>query len=292
MNSTYLKKFKDVIRREYSDLEILDLLRILNGIGILFYYFDVLIPNFKIFFLKEGLVVPEAFEYFPHSWVFFFQQNEIAMVCIIGFIITTLLTYTIGFYSKWSLLLLLPLHLGIHAVIPFIVGEPQTLSNLLLIITLFLPIENVFALRPRNDLLPHLNRDFLRNILLSLLAYFSFYYFFSGLKKVPDQNWVQGRAVFHILNWPYIGKDNLVSHFFRLPFITEAITYITLLFEIGFIFIAFSRLKKFLIPIGLFFHLFIAITMDVGHLFWAMMSWYPLLLLKDIKLEFKFNKNP
>lgn len=283
MNSTYLMKFKDVIRKEYSDLEILDLLRILNGIGVLIYYFDVLIPNFKIFFLKEGLVVPEAFGYFPHSWIFFFQQNEIVMVGIIGLIVATLMTYTIGFYSKWSLIILLPLHLGIHASIPFIVGEPQTLSNLLLIITLFLPIENVFAFRPRIDLFPVLNKKYVRIILLSLLTYFSFYYFFSGLKKVPDQNWVEGRAVFHILNWPYVGKVNLFSQFFKLPFITEVVTYISLLFEIGFIYIAFSRLKKFLIPMGLFFHLFIAITMDVGHLFWSMISWYPLLLLIQTK---------
>ncbi len=279
MINLLLIKFKSVIFRDYSELEILDLIRILNGGCLLIYYLFVLLPNFSDFYLPVGFISPDTFYYYPKSLLFSFFYTDYFMYGCFFATIFLLYTFTIGIYAKWSLVLLLPLHIGFHHANPFINHEPQPLSNLLLIITLFLPIENIWAVKLRHDIFPVLSKSKIRFILWMLLVYFSFYYFFAGLKKLPDPNWLNGSSVGKILSWPYMAKENFMTHFFKIPMVSYFSTYFTVFFEIIFIFIVFTRFRKLLIPLGLVFHLIIGLTMDVGHLFWAMISWYPLLLL-------------
>jgi hypothetical protein len=280
MLDTALMKFRNVISRDFSELEIFDLLRILNGIGILIYYFTVLIPRFDKLFLKNGFVSPETFVFYPKSWSFYFQDFQFGLVLLFGVSLFLLMAYTLGFFAKWALIILLPIHLGFHAANPFIIHEPQQLSNLLLILTLFLPIENKWVLKKRRDMFPELKIRESRLILQSLLVYLSLYYFFAGIKKIPDPFWLKGTAVSDILNWPYLGRENPLTLLIKIPSLSKVLTYLTLLFELGFIFVAFTRFRRVLIIIGFFFHLSIGLTMDVGLFFWAMMAWYPVLLIR------------
>ncbi len=280
MLDTTLIKFRNVLYRDFSDNEIFDLTRILNGLGILIYYITVIIPNFGKFFLSDGFVSPEAFTFYPKSWLFYFHDSQMILVLLFAVSFLMLMAYTLGFYAKWALIILLPIHLGFHAANPFILHEPQQLSNLLLILTLFLPIENHWALKKRRDMFPELKIRESRLILQSLLVYLSLYYFFAGIKKIPDPFWIKGSAVSDILNWPYLGRDNFLVNIIKNPAISKVLTYMTLVFEMSFVFIAFTRFRRGLLFLGFFFHLFIALTMDVGLFFWAMMSWYPVLLIK------------
>lgn len=273
--------FNFVRTKVYKNEEIFSLLRILNGVSLIIYYASVLLPNFGNFFTIQGFVDPSLFNYYKKSWLFYFWGNDLFFLFLFFLTFILLFTYTIGYFAKWSVLILIPIHVGFHTAVPFINHEPQPLTNLLLVLTAFLPIEKAWSIKKKEDVFPPLSNKHGESFLKIMLFYFSLYYFFSGLKKIPETSWVDGTAVKAVLTFPFLGKRNFLADFFKIDFVSTIATIFTLFFEIGFLFIAFSRFRKILIPIGVIFHLMIGLTIDVGLFFWTMISWYPLLLIHN-----------
>ena len=185
----------------------------------------------------------------------------------------------IGFYTKLVMLFLIPLHIGFHLANPLIIHEPQQLTNLLLVILFFLPLNDGISLKKNLDIWKPLHPKHQRWILHSLLLYLGIYYFFAGAKKIPDHHWISGNAVKLLASWPFLATQNFVNSFMRMDLISKFFSWMTLIFEIGFIIIAFTKHRRHLIYLGIFFHLGISLTLDVGQFFWAMLQWYPLLLI-------------
>ena len=275
-----LINIRNVISRDYSTDEVFDLLRMINGLGMIVYYMTVVIPHFNLYYSKSGLVAPEAFSFYPKSWVFLFNGNEILLTGLLIFLLALILCYTIGLYAKWALVIFLPIHLGFHTANPFIIHEPQQLSNLLLILTLLFPIENKWALKTKSDIFPALKEREKKMILFSLGCYLSLYYFFAGFKKIPDSSWLNGEAVHQLLSWPYLSRDNFFNEFFKNPKLSPLLSYFTIFFELSFFLVAITKYRKLLIPIGVMFHLIIGLSLDIGLFFWSMISWYPVLLIQ------------
>lgn len=259
--------------------EVLGLLRILSGLSLLIYIVTVLVPDYTSFFSAQGFIDPMSFRFNPPSWIFLFWSQEFLKIILFVLLVLLTLMFTVGLWPKWALLFLLPINTGLHLANPFIIHEPQQLTNLLLFLLFFLPVQSKWALRPGSDFMRPLKAKHLKVILLAMLSYLGLYYFFAGLKKLPDPNWLNGEAAGLIANWPFLSRNNLFRDLLRIPVVNLLATYGTLLFELSFVFIAFTKYRRSLITSGILFHLVMGVTLDVGLFFWAMLAWYPLLLM-------------
>lgn len=277
--------YKAVFKTGFETAEVFSLLRICNGISLLVYYTFVLSPNFKEFYSVSGFVDPN-FVFYPGSWLFSFWESD--QLKLILFILTygLIFLYTIGVYVKWVMLLLLPLHIGFHLASPMIIHEPQQLTNLLLVMLFFLPIDKFWALTKDTDFLLPLSEKYQRRILLVLLIYIGIYYFFAGLKKLPDPHWPSGNAVGLLASWEFLAHDNFFNDFLRIKPVSFIFSWFTILYEICFLFIALSSKRRWLVPIGVLFHAGISLSLDIGLFFWAMIQWYPLLLFSGTVKSF------
>ncbi|MBZ0165988.1 MAG: HTTM domain-containing protein, partial [Candidatus Omnitrophica bacterium] len=118
----------------------------------------------------------------------------------------------------------------------------------------------------------------LKSLLKIIIVFFGIYYFFVGMKKLPDPLWRQGAALQFILDWNGVARDNFLTQFISgTPWLARIMSYGTLVFEMSFIFLVFTPLRPLCIVAGLMLHCGILLTMDVGTLSLALMVWYALL---------------
>lgn len=275
--------FRTAFKHSFSNSEILALLRVFNGLSLLIYFCVAIIPNWSEFYSVSGFVEPETFVFYPRSWIFTFWENDLLKIIlfVLGFVCA--LFYTFGVYAKIALLILIPIQIGFHLAAPMIIHEPQQLTNLLMILLFFMPIDGAYALKKGPELWRPLKNEQTKILLISFLSYLSLYYLFAGLKKLPDHYWLEGKAVGLLASWPFLSNDNFFNRFARISAVSLVFSYLTLLFEIGFIAVAFTRYRRWLIIPGICLHAGISAALDVGLFFWAMIQWYPLLLISDSK---------
>lgn len=271
--------FRTVFKTPFAIEEVFSLLRIMNGIALLIYYTFALTPNWSQFFSSSGYVVPEVFAFYPDSWVFSFWSHDTFKLVLFILCYLLIFLYTLGIYVKPVMLIMIPLHIGFHLANPLIIHEPQQLTNLLLVILFFLPIEEKWAIKPGRDFWPALGSIHKKHISYALLTYLGIYYFFAGAKKIPDPHWISGSAVKLLASWPFLSTGIFFNELMRVDSTSKLFSWLTLLFELGFIFLAFGRWKRHLIYTGILFHAGVSLTLDVGQFFWAMVQWYPLLLI-------------
>ena len=271
--------FKNYI---FTDKEVFSLLRICCGIHLCFYHIFITLPQFDGFFAKNSMVSPQLFFYYPRSLLFTIWNNDSLKLALLVLLIMLSLLFTIGLWARVIHIPLYLLNLSFHTANPFIIHEPQQLTNLLLFVLFFLPYEKISIRKScAFQFLERMSAQHSYFVLIVLQIYLGLYYFFSGVKKLPDVVWWKGEALSLLISWSYLVKENLISDLFKIEAFSIIGCYFTLVFEIGFIFIAFSRWKRFLIPIGIIFHALIGITFEVGLFFLAMIMWYPILLRKS-----------
>jgi hypothetical protein len=274
--------YKTAFNHPFRNSEVLAILRIFNGLSLLIYFSVALFPSWSEFFSTKGFVDPASFAFYPKSWVFYFWENDLLKIILFVMSFICALFYTLGIFAKIALLILIPIQIGLHLAVPLIIHEPQQLTNLLMVLLFFMPIENAYALRKGPDLWRPLAFKHERFLLISFLIYLCLYYFFAGVKKLPDHFWLEGRSVGLLASWPFLANDNFINKLSRLSFFSFIFSYLTLVFEIGFLAIAFTRYRRWLIVAGILFHAGVSIALDVGLFFWAMVQWYPLLLISPV----------
>ena len=188
----------------------------------------------------------------------------------------------IGKLSRIGLFFLYLLNMSFYLWNPLIIHEPQPLTNLFFISFFLLPLKD-------NDLYDSWLKD-------ALIVFLGIYYLLSGVKKLPDINFLKGVALEQILSWPVMAKsidlNLLMVKYLKYPI--RVFNYLTLIFEIGFIFFIFTSFRIYLILFGILLHLLIYMTLEVGNFSWVMLLWYALLLdqktIDSVAKNFKFLK--
>lgn len=218
-------------------------------------------------FLPGEMVSPAlTFPYFP-SALHYLQSpvfiSVLWMVLLVGWCV-----FAFNYLPKPLQIVLFILQISFHNANPLIIHEPQQLANFFLIVSIMWPSKN----KTKEELL-------MKKIMLITLAT---YYFAAGVKKLPDINWLNGHALELILQSNFLSQDNWMSHYLsRQRELCQLLTWCTLLFELGFIFLIFTRYRKFLIILGIGFHAMIALTMSVGTFSLIMLPWYSFLIDND-----------
>lgn len=173
-----------------------------------------------------------------------------------------------GWLNRWGLLALFALNLSFHHANPYIHGEPQALTSLFLFAFFFWPLKD------GEEPDPFYSR--------ALVAFLGFYYLIAGLKKLPDPLWLSGEAVGAFARWDGISSGTAISRWVgSTSAVGKIATYATILFELSFLPLLFTRFRTWLIAIGLAFHAAVACTLQVGTFSALMFVWYLLLVPAD-----------
>lgn len=251
--------------------------RVALGISILLYYVPF-VPDFFYYFAPGGMVDPALIETPGLSLVLLFW-NPAASVVLFALLVLGTVGFTLGLFSRWLVYPLFALQISFHHANPYVIHEPQQLTNLLLLMFFFLPRGN--DRKARTD----------PRILAALVAYLGVYYFLAGAKKLADPLWRSGESLWYLIQWPPFHVDGLVSRFLVAhPSICRLASWGTLAFEMLFLALAFTRVRPFLILGGAALHLGIGLTMQVGNFWYALAPWYALLFDDKTRRFFRWRK--
>jgi len=269
------QKSHKVLYHQYLEV---GLFRIAFGLYLL-YYNSLLLPKLSLYFGPESIIHPLLLPPFFNSPSFSFLWNTPTVTVLFVLMFLMIICFTLGLLNKASLIPLIILQLFFYHSNPLILHEPQPLANLFLFWFLFLPPNTAPSILKNSLSLNDQQQLDIKHILRILIAFFGIYYMIVGCKKLPDPLWLKGEALKHLISWPAVSRDNFLTHLFVItPGVAMLLTYATLIFEIGFIFIVFTRYRFVLIPLGLVLHGGIYLTMEVGSLSQILVVWYALLL--------------
>lgn len=99
---------------------------------------------------------------------------------------------------------------------------------------------------------------------LLLLLNFCNIYFINGYGKVIKKMWLDGEAIYLSWNLNYFANPHLIPSFFYNRLFCMVIGWLTILFELGFIFLIWhEKPKKVLLIAGILLHLGIAIFLSI-----------------------------
>jgi hypothetical protein len=274
--------FKSFFREENPQV---GLFRLALGIFFLLHYFSMM-GDLSHYYGPGSMVDPGLMVYSNLSFLFSFWNDY-----FIGFSFYLLfflfISFSLGVLPKWLLPLLFVFQLSFHNANPLIIHEPHQLGNLFLLFFFFLPLHSAPILKTK--LIFQSNDKVYDHKLFILLIFFlGLYYFVVGVKKLPDPYWIKGEAINQILSFPYFKKDNWINSLLvKSTYLSSFLNYFSLVFEIGFIFLVFTRFRPVLIVLGFLFHLGIELTMDVGGFSQIMWVWYTCLLDKKTLSQIK-----
>ncbi len=236
------------------------------------YYFS-LFPQLHNFFGFDGWIKNSGTNF--KNIIFSISSADQWRWSLLALMFALLIMMFKGRLNRFGLFIYYIVNLAFYHWNPYIIHEPQPILNLFFLSFFILP--------------PNKKTPYEPNIKNILILFLGIYYFLSGIKKLPDPNFLNGTALESILTWPVMAKNlnfntQLVKY---MLWPIRLMNYLTLLFELTFIFFVYTRYRIFYILFGLFLHTMIYVMLDVGNLSFVMLVWYILLfdesLLKDLK---------
>ena len=265
-----------------------------TALGIyLLYYQCILFKDFSTYFGPGSMIIPELLTL--KFSILFWVWNSLVLKILFLIMMGLTLIFMLGVINLWMFIGLFILQISFHQANPVIISEPQQLANLFLLMFFFIfPNTYPTFLTLKNYPSTGLMTKEDKQIINILIVFLGLYYLLAGLKQLPDPLWRKGEALYYILKWPIMSKDNfIVQELLKHAFILKALNYGVLVFEISFIFLVYSRFRWILIVLGLGYHLGIYMTLDVGSFSQIMLVWYMLLLDEQTRNKFRnlLNKN-
>ncbi len=231
---------------------------------ILISYYVNLLPSLESFFGFNGYIDLNYWD-IESSILELSDSMVLRYVCLLMIFFKCAQLFK-GTLNWFGLVLLYLLNLSFYRWNSPIIHEPQPIMNFFMLTFFFLPLNS----EKRSD-------PYIKNM---LIAFLGIYYLLSGIKKLPDPNFLDGTALYKILSWGVMAKYhdlNLLIVKYLKPLLIF-LNYFVLLFELSFIFLIFTKLRKYLMVIGILFHLMIYLCLEVGNFSWVMILWYSLLL--------------
>lgn len=106
-------------------------------------------------------------------------------------------------------------------------------------------------------------------------------YFLNGYGKILKSSWWDGSFMQQVWQLEYYTNLHLVPQWFSNPTVCLITSWLVILFELGFPFLIwFSTFRKWLVPIGLIFHIFIAAFLSLPDFGLTMVAAYLLFVDK------------
>ena len=259
----------------------------------MFAMYSIRFAGWEKFFSESALIGPDiALETIwanVRPWITWFPvDNEIIVLLQILYLVTLLLL-ALGLWSRPMALLAWGLHAAfLQRNYAAIYGIDMLITSVLLYLALT-KSDQSFSLK--NVLCKKENKkegvDLLTSVGIRILQIqFCIVYVYAGIEKIRGNSWWEGTAIWRVFANPQMTTADFT--FFRYtPWIMPLLTYGTLIFELYFPFLIYS--KKFRYPamiVGLGFHLGITVVMGLPFFSFCMMSSYLLFISSETVRNF------
>ncbi len=163
-------------------------------------------------------------------------------------------------FGKWTRLA----SLGGLAV--YVMAEPFSITsdggdNILRLVLLYM----VFMLEPEQLKKAKGVSIFLHNVaVVATLLQICVLYIISGSAKLQGHSWVNGTALYYVLHVDAYGVNWVwLRDLIKQPLVVAGLTYTTIVYQIGFVFMLTSRYHVFWVLLGVGFHLGILVCMGL-----------------------------
>ena len=239
------------------NLSEIGLFRIALGLHNLVYCKD-LGSNLSHYFGSQGMINPDLIVLPKWSFIFLiWNQMEWITVSFIFMVVLNVL-FVGGVGGRKVAVGLLFFQLSFYNANPLIIHEAQQIANFLLLASLFLPYRAAPCFFQKKDCVSNRKLDEAALLVNLLIIFLGVYYFFAGAKKIPDPLWRSGEALKYLIIWPGTGYDNVLTDFLlRHESLMKVVTYMTLIFELLFLPLIFTRWRIYLIILGVTMHVLI-----------------------------------
>jgi len=251
-----------------TDLRTLGLFRLILG-AILFLNYGLRHLNLSLFYYADGIVPPDVgasiFEGRFHSLLYWFPVEPWAVQLLHFGFLGSLLLLTLGVLPRSMALVALFIHVLFEQRNYMVVYGADKVAACWLLYLILCDSAQHFSLKQRfREGKKFLSTDLLSPVGVRLIQIqLCLIYAYSGLEKIKGPSWWSGGAVWTILTngglFPF--DFSLVA---QVPVLIAVATYGTLIFETYFPFAILSpSLRKPWLIFGVFFHLMIALTMNL-----------------------------
>ena len=120
-------------------------------------------------------------------------------------------------------------------------------------------------------------------------------YFFASLHKLQGEVWIDGTALYYMLNSDDFSATSLNAILTSSLFLVKFFTWFTIVFQVSFPFlILFQKTKYFALVLGVFFHIGIFVLMRIDNFSLVMLACYAIFLSDNeyfnFSQKFKYSK--
>ena len=259
------------------------LLRIFLGLALLkdfITYFN----NRHFIFDQKGIVsygtYQDLINFYGLHWlnIDFTQPSNSVIFCILGALLS--LFFTLGIFSRTTAFLLFFMSFIFKFRNIFLLDGGDNIVMVILPFFFFIQSKSICSTYDR--LIEKLNintNPYCKKIsnlaILAILIQVCFIYLFAGLHKLQGETWLNGTALYYILNtedFAAFSMDTLFSHF---PFIIYLLTWFTIAFQLSFpVLVWFGKTRKIMLFLGILLHLGILVLMRIDNFSFIMLACY------------------
>jgi len=259
------------------------LLRILIGLSLL-KDFIAYYTHRNFIFDNNGIVSYETYQDIVRYYklqllhIDFNQPSHVLLFCLLGFLSS--LTFTLGIFPRISaILLFFLLFIFKFRNIYLLDGGDNIITAIL---PFFFIISSQSLCKPYNKIVEKIGIEsnyYLKKLTavatLGILIQICIVYFFAGLHKLQGEVWLEGTALYYILNSSDFSAYAINAYITQFPFLVYALTWSTIAFQLLFpVFVWFNSTRKIILLIGILLHLGILVFMRIDNFSFIMLACY------------------
>ncbi|WP_060873141.1 HTTM domain-containing protein [Myroides odoratus] len=259
------------------------LLRILIGLSLM-KDFIAYYTHRNFIFDHNGIVSYETYQDIVQYYnlqllhIDFNQPSHVFLFCLLGFLCS--LTFTLGMLPRISaIVLFFLLFIFKFRNIYLLDGGDNIITALL---PFFFFISSKSLCKPYTKIVEQIGIEssyYLKKLtavaIFGIMIQICIVYFFAGLHKLQGKVWLDGTALYYILNTSDFSAYAVNDYITQCPILVYALTWSTIAFQLSFpIFVWFNSTRKIVLLIGILLHLGILVFMRIDNFSFIMLACY------------------
>lgn len=276
------------------------LLRLFFGLALL-KDFITFFNNRNFLFDKKGIVSYETYQdlidYYGLHWlnIDFTSPSTSAIFCIVGMIFSLL--FTLGIFSRTSAIALFFMLFIFKFRNIFLLDGGDNIITALLPFFFFIQSKSVCSSYNKQMDNWGINQNYYviqlhKLAVLAILIQVCIIYLFAGLHKLQGEVWLNGTALYYILNSSDFSPYSFGKLLSSYPIFVYFSTWFTLVFQLVFpVLVWFTRTRKIVLLLGIVLHLGIFILMRIDNFSFIMLACYTVFFTDDEYDSLKLKTN-
>lgn len=272
------------------------ILRVLIGLLIL-KDFVTFYRNQKFLFNNQAIVSYETYEdiikYYNLDFLYvdFNNSVNVFIFCVLGFFFSFL--FVLGVFTRISAFCVFILLFIFKFRNIYLMDGGDNVITAILPLFLFVKSKSLMkgyeVLRDRFGLNNNFYVNKMHNIfVLGIMIQICIVYFFAGLHKLQGEVWLNGTALYYILNSADFSAYTINEYITKSSVMVTFLTWFTILFQLMFpVLVWFSKTKKMMLILGILLHLGIFLFMRIDNFSYVMLACYAVFFTDS---EFRFFK--